>query len=246
MLIDGDYFKNIDIMDDDITADDINDDVMEYTDTKSLFTHLFSKYTHYMSVTTSMEYPCKNKEKWDNISHLIRRLNYMFDIYGITHSEPVFVSSKDWKKDLPLLKDSDSYEITEFNNYKIISKIDSAKEPYDRNNDIKMIVFIDLPEFMTMRKGYMFICNTIKCVWKSLAEVSYYRSVKIITNDFYKVLDINHCDIKRILNLDEDIFGFIILSLKRLVPVCSREIYTIKQKELYYIIKEKYEEYKNT
>ena len=85
MILNEDYFKDIEITDDDIES---SDDIVishnnEYATPKEWFMDMNTKYAHCIDI------PLKRDCQWKvNPKLIIKRLFYMFDAYGIEYSEP--------------------------------------------------------------------------------------------------------------------------------------------------------------
>ena len=85
MILTEDYFKDIEITDDDIES---SDDIVishnnEYDNPEQMFMDMKSKYAH------CIEIPLMRDIQWKLKPNLIiKRLLYMFNAYGIEYSEP--------------------------------------------------------------------------------------------------------------------------------------------------------------
>ena len=83
MILTEDYFKDIEITDDDIES---SDDIVisnnnEYATPEDWFMDMKSKYTH------CIEIPLMRDIQWKlNLKLIIKRLLYVFDTYGIEYS----------------------------------------------------------------------------------------------------------------------------------------------------------------
>ena len=85
MILNEDYFKDIEITDDDI---DSSDDIVishsnEYATPEEWFADMKSRYTYCIEIPLSRDY----QWKWD-LQLILKRLFYVFDTYGIEYSEP--------------------------------------------------------------------------------------------------------------------------------------------------------------
>ena len=85
MIINEDYFDDIEITDKDIESseDDVLSSYDKYDNPEQMFKDMKSKYAH------CIEIPLKRDISWKLKPNLIiKRLLYVFDTYGIEYSEP--------------------------------------------------------------------------------------------------------------------------------------------------------------
>ena len=83
MILNEDYFKDIEITDDDIKSSESNasSSYDEYDNPEQMFIDMKSKYAHCIEI--SLKRNCK--WKWD-LSLILKRLFYVFDIYEMEYS----------------------------------------------------------------------------------------------------------------------------------------------------------------
>ena len=68
MILNEDYFNELELDDEDVLSiEDINDNVDIYTDTKTLFNHLFSRYAYCLSISVTRNYNFINIYNIDEI-----------------------------------------------------------------------------------------------------------------------------------------------------------------------------------
>ena len=85
MILNENYFDDIEITDDDIESpeDDALSSYDKYDNPEQMFADMKSKYAHCIDIPL-MHY-CQRK--WD-LSLILKRLFYIFNTYGIEYSEP--------------------------------------------------------------------------------------------------------------------------------------------------------------
>ena len=169
MALNEDYFRDIDITEDDIICSDDCSYRYNYPDSKSLLTDMMSKYTHCAEIAFCNKY--KEDTEWaDNIyqdfQYLIDKFKYIFELYAISFSEPIFMDCdiiSDFKS-----SDNHSFEyccdiynnIIEHNGFRFI-----AHRHIHIEKGASMLIFFDLPQFNTYRQAFRFISvvlNSIK------------------------------------------------------------------------------------
>ena len=85
MILNENYFDDLKLTDDDIDSsyDIAVSNNKEYDTTEEWFMDMKSKYTH------CIEIPLKRDIQWKlNPKPIIKRLFYLFDVYGMEYSEP--------------------------------------------------------------------------------------------------------------------------------------------------------------
>ena len=82
MRLNEDYFDDLKLTDDDIITHD--DDIVgnEYNSPEEWYIDMQSKYSHCLGFDVKI----KDKHSVDRISHIIKRLQYIFNVYGIEYS----------------------------------------------------------------------------------------------------------------------------------------------------------------
>ena len=124
MRLNEDYFKDIEITDDIISSDDNymlpNTDDYDYANGKEYYNAMSSKYSHYMFLGTLTD-----SELWtDKVPHMLKRLFYLFDLYGIEYSTPVVTEPAYRVHDLIDDKFEDC-KFFDFDEYKVITTYDT-------------------------------------------------------------------------------------------------------------------------
>ena len=89
MRLNEDYFDNLKLTDDDIITHD--DDIItyddgivgdEYDNPEEMYEYMQSKYSHCLIFDVKI----KDKYLADRTSHIVKRLQYIFNVYGIEYS----------------------------------------------------------------------------------------------------------------------------------------------------------------
>ena len=96
MILKEDYFKDIEITDDDIESSDDNysTDTDDYANPKEYYNAMSSKYSHYMTLCVETDNILTDSNLWNNkIPHMLKKLFYLFDSYGMEYSTPVVLQS---------------------------------------------------------------------------------------------------------------------------------------------------------
>lgn len=212
MLIREDYFKDIDITDDDITSS-TTEQSNEPDNTDSLFNTMLSNYTHCISILVySSKSIFKNKKLWqDSIPRIIKRLYTLLDLYGIEHSEPILIDNNVARI---AGDDLSNYKISHYYNNKIaISTNKDLTQDY-LTTSLNLTIYINLPKFTTYKQPYKFIYDILKKgVWKNNNEKEYRYFMLLSTCDslaYIKKVPHLHIDITEIINTKDN---------KKLMPI---------------------------
>lgn len=162
MLINEDYFKDIEISDNDIYDSENTVTDNEY-DPESLFNYLTSRYSHCMTIcvrTVGEQDIYKVEKLWENLSQLFKRLNYLLNLYGIEYSEPIFLDKKRLRM---CYKNYNKFKIFDFKGFKVITI--QSHLTIGTLNTIYPTIYFNLPEFNTLKNAYKFIVNLTKIIW---------------------------------------------------------------------------------
>ena len=93
MILNENYFDDIEITDDDIKSSDsiAASHNYEYATPEKYYNTMSSKYSHYMYLGIKTdEHILTDSDLWTNkIPCMLKRLFYLFDLYGIEYSTPV-------------------------------------------------------------------------------------------------------------------------------------------------------------
>ena len=127
MRLNEDYFKNIEITDDIISSDDnyilpnLNTDDYDYANPKEYYNAMSSKYSHYMTLCIETDNILTDSNLWNNkIPHMLKKLFYLFDSYGIEYSKPV-VSEEDYRIRKFIKTKFKGCKFFDFHGYKLIT-----------------------------------------------------------------------------------------------------------------------------
>ena len=99
MILKEDYFDDLKLTDDDIKSsdDNYNTDTDNYANPKEYYDAMSSKYSHYMTLCIETDNILTDSNLWNNkIPHMLKKLFYLFDAYGMEYSKPV-VSEEDYR-----------------------------------------------------------------------------------------------------------------------------------------------------
>ena len=130
MILKEDYFKDLDLTDDDIDSSDDNyyntdTDDYDYANGKEYYNAMSSKYSHYMFLGIQADNTLTDSELWtDKVPHMLKRLFYLFDLYGIEYSTPVVTEPAYRVHDLIDDKFEDC-KFFDFDEYKVITTYDT-------------------------------------------------------------------------------------------------------------------------
>ena len=186
MILTEDYFDDIEIKDSDLedNSSTLSNTASEPDDAKLLLKHRFSEYSSFIEIFMNT-YPYApfdvytNYSFWNSAERMIKRLNYMLDVYGIKHSEPFFVQERDWISDICYNGEINGYHMLDFKKkYRIVAPVGIENPRTIRHTDIVMVVFFDLPVFKTVKSGYKFIYNLSNSIWKDLNRKFFHYRVR--------------------------------------------------------------------
>ena len=156
MILNEDYFKDIEITDDDINSSDDNymlpnhnTDDYDYANPEECYKAMSSKYSHYivLDIETETDNVLTDSDLWNNkIPRMLKKLFYLFESYGIEYSEPV-VSEKDYYVSYLIqteLKDCKFFDLHEYKlitNHRILN--DALKT---LKHDMGVLLFFNPPK----------------------------------------------------------------------------------------------------
>ena len=179
MLLNEDYFDKIEITDDDIDSPD--SDTAEYATPEDWFNSIQTKYDCFLSINIKKkDVPIlTDDELWSHqIQKLIKRFQYILNIYGIDYSEPTIQDSPDWY----ILDNYKTCNFIDFHQYKLISDYKTIPELSKYNLAtiwIKIVYFVNLPKVKTYNAVCQFIHNITKQLWKNEFFGKYYNDLNI-------------------------------------------------------------------
>ena len=171
MILNEDYFDNIDITDDDLESGKTelyNTDVNK--DTTTLIKDMFSSYKQCLCFEFSTPFDeniythnwnlFDKTNKWNLFRNTIRRVCRVFDAYDIKYSEPLFCTMYDW--DEISHGSCDNLNIIDIENNKVLIKTNYSINKYYKHlaltsNGLIIFMFIDLPVFNSAKSAYRFL-----------------------------------------------------------------------------------------
>lgn len=193
MILNEDFFNDIDIKDDDLESGNPK------KDTRTLLKDLISSYKHCLCFTITIpQRPWESwnlfdkTDKWDMFKTAKKRMCQVFDAYDIKYSEPFFCTSFDFtdiynKKfvftDIYGKDFGSSLDIIDIESNKMIvyaDKIEKYKQ-LEPENDLSMIMFVNLPEFSTLKRAHRFLyrfANSLQNMLISNSDVIVYNTNK--------------------------------------------------------------------
>ena len=131
MILNGDYFNDfLDLTDDDIKSSDdnynTNHNTDEYANPEEYYNAMSSKYSHYIALgIKTNKHILTDSDLWTNkIPRMLKRLFYLFDLYGIEYSTPVVTEPAYRVHDLIDDKFEDC-KFFDFDEYKVITTYDT-------------------------------------------------------------------------------------------------------------------------
>lgn len=165
MLINEDYFKDINLTDDDITAtnntDSLDSDSQKrrYYDENSLNDYILSKYKYSLIIKTVMTKNLfSNIRMWETIfPNILKKLNYIFDFYNIEHEYIIRDVSQSFNRKLNFHKIYD-LEVVSYCNEEFFKK--------DYITSAYIMFFVNLPE-MSYKNQYWLIDRIVSAVFRN-------------------------------------------------------------------------------
>ena len=171
MILNEDYFDNIDITDDDLKSGETGLYTDVNKDTTTLIKDMFSSYKQCLCLKFAIPFdenrPSQNFDvwnlfdktnKWNLFRNTIRRVYNVFDAYGIKYSEPFFCTKLDWYE---ISNDSNvDWDIINIENNKVLVKSVYDIKLYKHmptSNGLNIFMFIDLPVFNSAKSAYRFL-----------------------------------------------------------------------------------------
>ena len=164
MILNEDYFDDIEITDDDIESSDsiaISNN-NEYATPEEWFADMKSRYTHCINIHYMKNYFDNERQTRQAIEYILIRVKYMFDVYGIEYSESTL-------QDSALNYFADSYKdcnFLDFYGLKLITRCESIDDEELKS----LIIFFNLPVIRSYKSACVFSNNIMKCLWNSLYE----------------------------------------------------------------------------
>ena len=157
MILNEDYFDDIEITDDDIDISNNN----EYATPEEWFMDMKSKYTHCIEIPLSQDY----QWKWD-LQLILKRLFYVFDTYGIEYSEPILqeYAKRNFRNNYS------KCNFINYNKYKLILNYKTLEDVNNSDNDISVVIFFNLPEVKTYKSVCKFVSSILSYIQNDMIK----------------------------------------------------------------------------
>ena len=164
-----DYFKILELTDDDLILTETEDmfNTVEYTNPTEYYNVMSSRFTHCMIFEITHVIYTQDAKLIDKVSHMYRKLFYLFDVYGIEYSQPVVVKTV---VTVLLRNKFNNCKFIDFYGYKAITHYNTLTEFSDTStakHKLNMVLFFNLPKANTYRAACNFTSNIIKCLFKN-------------------------------------------------------------------------------
>ena len=226
MLLNEDFFDDIEIKDEDLTAEEPILTAIEPNENtlRELLKHKITESEMFLWIRINLFYNPVNI--WHRIKRIMKRLKYMFDIYNINLSEPFLTYDIIDLKQLEDEKFSDDYTFIQHDGCILYFPKDELRkygpDGAVMDEELNLFVFLDkkIPVFKTARHAYNFVNNLNKCIWKDATNQYEYEYFEwydfynnINENDLYPVCGIHYVKLYENDNAD-NMFD----SIKKLVP----------------------------
>ena len=174
MILNEDFFK--DMSDDIIDSENDfpNNSNNSHVNPEQLYNQMISTYSHCLTVKIEKMDIIRDDEIWDvQIPHLIKKLQYILDTYGVEYSEPVLqvqtITYLNYKDCTAI----DIHGYTLISRYKTIESVIGLNEIIPRCS-IYLVIYFNLPSVQTYIAGCKFVSNIMKCLWNNSSH-KYFR-----------------------------------------------------------------------
>ena len=164
MILNGDFFDDLKLTDDDIkSSDDNNYNSFEYANLKEYYNDMSSKYSHYIALgIKTNKHILTDSNLWNNkIPCMLKKLFYLFDSYGIEYSKPV-VSEEDYHISYLIKTKLEDCKFFDFHGYKLITYYNTLE-----NQDLSVLLFFNLPKTQSYTAACKFVGNIMKTLWRN-------------------------------------------------------------------------------
>ena len=141
MILNEDYFNDLDLTDDNIN--DINLNTDDYVNPEEYYNDMSSKYSHYiiLGIKTN-KHILTDSNLWTNkIPRVLKKLFYLFDSYGIEYSKPV-VSEEDYHVSHLIKTKLEDCKFFDFHGYKLLTTYDTL----EGFHELSVLLFFNLPK----------------------------------------------------------------------------------------------------
>ena len=182
MILNKNFFDDIEIKDEDLTTEEPNLILKEYNKktSRELIEHKMSESEMVLVIhINQFNRECNNI--WRRIEHIMKRLKYILDIYNINInlSEPFITYSElsfDILKDKKFPDKKDNYTIIQHEGCNLYFPEDKLRKYGSditiKSENLEVFVFLDkkLPVFKTAKSAYNFAVSLDKCLWKDITD----------------------------------------------------------------------------
>ena len=186
MILHEDYFKDLEITDDDIASSDsdavFNSDEIYYDTPAEYYNDMTSRYTHCLIFATPMsDFPMRTINWSVEISQMYKKISYLFDAYGIEYSQLTLVEPI---ASIRLRNEFNNCNFIDFCGYKLITKYDSLEEftksPCAKRSLLNIVMFFNLPKLHSYKTACTFVGKIMKCLWnnKFIDQLSIFDIIK--------------------------------------------------------------------
>ena len=148
MILKEDYFNDLDLTDDDIKSSDsiVASHNNEYANEKEYYNDMLSKYSHYITLCIDADHIITDSVLWtDKIPHVLKKLFYLFDSYGMEYSTPVVLQSDYFVKKY-IKNKFKGCKFFDFYGYKLITHYDIIKDIEENRDVLSVILFFNPPK----------------------------------------------------------------------------------------------------
>ena len=148
MIINEDYFKELELTDDDIISDDSGQPTHIYKDYGDYSRHLTTQFKQCIIIHTSVfEDLFYNKTLWNTtIPNMLKRVELVLDVYNVDYE----ITFRDNTYQCVTMQ---SYPV---GNYNVYSFYDTAEDFYDGARSAFVIIYCNFPKF-TYKESYNFV-----------------------------------------------------------------------------------------
>ena len=162
-----DFFKDLELTEDDLISEDIFNTVETYTNPAEYYDVMSSRYTHCMIFELIDIIYTQDAEWTVEVPYMFRHLFYLFDLYGIEHSQPAVVEALVTDR---LRNRFNNCNFIDLYGYKVITHYNSLTEFCDTptaTHILNMVLFFNLPKANSYRTACNFTGKIIKCLFKN-------------------------------------------------------------------------------
>ena len=163
MILNEDYFDDLKLTDEDIESSDDNYNTDDYANPKEYYNDMSSKYSHYIALgIKTNKHILTDSNLWTNkIPCMLKKLFYLFDLYGIEYSKPV-VSEEDYHISYLIKTKLEDCKFFDFHGYKLFTYYDTLE-----NQDLSVLLFFNLPKTQSYTAACKFVGNIMKTLWRN-------------------------------------------------------------------------------